>query len=152
MIADGIGSRIKQARSDAGLKIRPFVAALDKACTFSTVRRWEDSEDGRSAPTLFYALRICEVCGVSLDWLMYGDSEGCYPTTGVCGVSVAERIVNRREALNMTRTELARAIQASATKVRQWETGRCQPSLYYIDKLSTALQISVDELSGRSAR
>lgn len=148
MIASGIGDRIKQARCAAGLGVRPFASALDEACSSSTVRRWERAKNSCSAPTLFYALRICAVCKISLEWLMYGERGAALSATEATGREVAERLKRRREELGVSRKELAETISTSPTKVRQWECESCQPSLFYIDKLSAALDMSVDELVG----
>lgn len=151
MIAEGLNGRLKQARCAAGYGRRRFARALDEACSAVTVARWE--ADGMPpTPTLYYLERICEVCGVTLDWLMYGDdtaqyTAALYPDTATDGGSIGERIKARRCTLSLNKAQLAEIIGAQPPKVYQWERGICKPTLYYIDKLCEALEISADELT-----
>lgn len=149
MIADGMNDRIKRARVSAGYGRRRFARAIDAACSPQTVLRWEQ-EGTQSLPTLYYAMRICDVCGVTLDWLMYGDDITGYTgryTADVRGSSIGQRIRHRREALGMTQTELAATIGSLQPKIYQWEREICQPTLYYIDKLCAALSVSADAIT-----
>lgn len=149
MIADGMNDRIKRARVAAGYGRRRFARAIDAACSPQTVFRWEQ-EGTQSLPTLYYAMRICDVCGVTLDWLMYGDEITEYTgryTADVRGSSIGQRIRHRRGTLGMTQAELAAIIGSSQSKIYQWEREMCQPTLYYIDRLCAALRVSADAMT-----
>lgn len=151
MIADGMNRRINAARRATGLGLRGFARALDESCGAATVQRWESDAIG-STPTVYYAMRICDICGVTLDWLMYGDDPDAFtgarfPGARTQGETIGERIRYRREATRMTRSDVAGLIDALPPNIYQWETGMCKPSLYYIDRLCGALTISADELT-----
>lgn len=59
------------------------------------------------------------------------------------------RIKELRKNYNLTQLELARKIGVNQTNIYDWEKGRTEPSICYLDKLATAFDVSVDYLIGR---
>lgn len=62
-----LGTRIRQGRARAGLSIRDLGVLLGVA--HATVGHWET---GRHAPSVEKLLRIAEVTGVDIAWLVSG--------------------------------------------------------------------------------
>ena len=60
--------------------------------------------------------------------------------------NVGNKIAQRRKELGMTQAALAEKLQVTNKAVSKWETGEGYPDITLIKKLSTLLQISVDEL------
>jgi transcriptional regulator with XRE-family HTH domain len=70
---------------------------------------------------------------------------GChYPVTMFNG----ERMRSRREALGLTRAELARKIEESESRLGQWERAEHSPRDTAIVKIAKALSVSADYLLG----
>lgn len=57
-----------------------------------------------------------------------------------------ERLRALRESRGMSLAALGRACDASGQLVGQWEAGKCRPGFVALDKLATALGVSLDEL------
>jgi transcriptional regulator with XRE-family HTH domain len=60
--------------------------------------------------------------------------------------NVGEKIAQRRKELGMTQAVLAEKLQVTNKAVSKWETGEGYPDITLIKKLSSFLEISVDEL------
>lgn len=60
--------------------------------------------------------------------------------------NVGDKIALRRKELGMTQAALAEKLQVTNKAVSKWETGEGYPDITLIKKLSSLLQISVDEL------
>jgi transcriptional regulator with XRE-family HTH domain len=60
--------------------------------------------------------------------------------------AIATRVLAAREARGMTQEKLAEAIERSVETVSLIERGRVLPTLDTLDKLSTALQLSIQDL------
>lgn len=61
-----------------------------------------------------------------------------------------ERLVERRKLMGFTQEELARELGVTSVTVSRYERGEFDPNPAIMDKLSTALQTSVDYLIGLS--
>lgn len=61
-----------------------------------------------------------------------------------------ERMVARREALKISRKELADMLKTSETQIWRYETGKNDPTVAIALKLSDALSVSIDWLVGLS--
>jgi len=65
-----IGSRIKSIRKEKGLTLKEFGKIID--APFSAVSNWEN---GRNKPNNERLKKIAELGGISVDELLYGDSQ-----------------------------------------------------------------------------
>lgn len=63
-------------------------------------------------------------------------------------MEIGKAITRYRKQKNLKQSELASLIDAHQTQVARWETGRSQPRQEYIDKICSALEITVDQLMG----
>lgn len=59
-----------------------------------------------------------------------------------------EHLIRIRESKGITSAELARRAYMERSNIARLETGRQNPSLYILKKLSVALKISLKELIG----
>ena len=59
------------------------------------------------------------------------------------------RILELREELNLTQTEIAEAINTSRTNIGRWEKGLNEPTASQLIKLAVFFECSVDYLLGR---
>ena len=59
-----------------------------------------------------------------------------------------DRLENIRRERNLKQTEVAEAMEVSASKYRRWEDGRGEPSLSELKRLASFLGVSVSELMG----
>jgi transcriptional regulator with XRE-family HTH domain len=64
--------------------------------------------------------------------------------------TVGERLQRLREALGLTQEQLGRAAGVPPTSLRNYEQNRRQPRLDAAVKLADVLDISLDELAGRT--
>ena len=64
--------------------------------------------------------------------------------------SLRERLVFRRNRLNMTQTDLARESGVSARSISDYENGKSDPGLEHLQKISTALGVTVGWLIGEN--
>ena len=60
------------------------------------------------------------------------------------------RIKERREALGLTRVQVADSLDVTKVAVRKWETGRAMPSADKLPALADLLNCSIDALYGRA--
>lgn len=60
--------------------------------------------------------------------------------------SVGSRIKKEREAANVTQAELAKRIDVASSMIGQWENSNRNPKPATLEKIATALNISVDRL------
>jgi|WetSurMetagenome_2_1015567.scaffolds.fasta_scaffold1112938_2 HTH-type transcriptional regulator, cell division transcriptional repressor len=58
------------------------------------------------------------------------------------------RIYFARVALDMTQGELAAKLHVSRTTIKNWESGKCRPSLYGTASVARVLGVTVAELEG----
>jgi len=65
--------------------------------------------------------------------------------------SVVSIISTRRKALGLTQQALADQLHISNKSISKWETGEGLPDISILKELATALQISVDELLGKTS-
>lgn len=59
---------------------------------------------------------------------------------------IKDIIAERRKSLDMTQEQLGAAIGVSGKVISKWETGRSLPSLEYVQPLSQALGVGVQQL------
>lgn len=64
--------------------------------------------------------------------------------------SFSERLKELRKKNNLTQQELADKVGTNRVNVTKWETGRTEPTLENIVKLSKILDTTTDELLGRN--
>jgi len=64
--------------------------------------------------------------------------------------SFSERLKELRKRNNLTQQELADKVGTNRVNVTKWETGRTEPTLENIVKLSKILDTTTDELLGRN--
>lgn len=60
------------------------------------------------------------------------------------GLDLGQLIRERREAFDMTRSELAVDVGVQPANVRAWEDGTCLPDLIRFGRLCTALALCAD--------
>jgi len=63
---------------------------------------------------------------------------------GVMVLSIAERIKEERERAGLTQEELAAKARVSPVTISVWENGKRTPKIASLQKLATALDVSVD--------
>lgn len=61
-------------------------------------------------------------------------------------VEIGRRIAERREAVSMTRAELARQIHVDPSRLLRIERGLEQPTIVQVAMLATALRCGMDDL------
>ena len=54
-----------------------------------------------------------------------------------------------RLKLGYTQKEFAEKIKLDAHNIGDWERGKCEPSLFWIEKISDTFNVSIDYLLGR---
>jgi len=62
----------------------------------------------------------------------------------------SKRLQERRDALDLSQEELAKAAKLQATAISHFETGARKPSFDNLRKLADALETTVDYLMGRT--
>lgn len=62
------------------------------------------------------------------------------------GMEVSKAITRYRKQKNLTQADLAGLLDVHQTQVARWETGRSQPRQEYVDKICSALEISLEQL------
>jgi transcriptional regulator with XRE-family HTH domain len=62
-------------------------------------------------------------------------------------MSIGKTIARYRKLRDLTQTELAAKINVHQTQIAHWETERAKPRKEYLQKLSEALEINVDDLA-----
>ena len=55
-------------------------------------------------------------------------------------------IARYRKQKNLTQADLADMLDVHQTQIARWETGRSQPRQEYIEKICSALEITLDQL------
>ena len=68
------------------------------------------------------------------------DADGNYPAVEYARVSLARKLILRREAAGVTQADLARASQLRVETLCRIESGKVTPTLGSIQKLDRALQ------------
>ena len=63
-----------------------------------------------------------------------------------------EMLIKRRREVGQTQDDLADKLGVSRQSVSKWENGECMPDSEKLIKLSEVLDISLDELTGRTER
>ena len=63
-----------------------------------------------------------------------------------------EMLIKRRKEVGQTQDDLADKLGVSRQSVSKWENGECMPDSEKLIKLSDVLDISLDELTGRTER
>ena len=66
--------------------------------------------------------------------------------------SVSDRIRDCREALGMSKTDLAKKTELTISAISQFESGERSPSLESLRSLADALGVTVDYLMGREEK
>ena len=64
-------------------------------------------------------------------------------------MSVSERIKKRRDKLEMTQTQLAKAAQLTPAAISQFESGARKPAFDTLSSLADALKVTTDYLLGK---
>ena len=76
----------------------------------------------------------------------------CLPPIVWIDMSVfAERLRLLREKRQMTQTRLAAHLEVNPRVYNRWERGTAIPQFYTVMRIADILQVSLDELAGRSA-
>jgi transcriptional regulator with XRE-family HTH domain len=70
-MAKAIGKRLQQFREALGLKQKEAAELADV-----TESHWSEFERGKRRITINTAIRLCEDCGLSLDWIYFGRMAG----------------------------------------------------------------------------
>ena len=63
---------------------------------------------------------------------------------------IGEAIKNYRRKMDMTQREFAKKLGVYQPMVADWESGRKEPKLFYAICIADMLNISLDELVGRT--
>ena len=106
-------------------------------------------ERGKSLPSWYYAVRLADVFGMSVDELWRGQApQKC---AHINAETTGKRIKEHRSLLNMTQTQLGEMTGVHYITVLGWEADSSQPTLENIDRLCSALNVSMDELAGRGS-
>ena len=146
MLIENPGLKIKRLRLEYGWSKYALASKLDAACTSGCVLKWER---GKSLPSWYYAVRLADVFGMSVDELWRGQApQKC---THINAETTGRRIKAHRCLLNMTQSQLGEMIGAHYITVLAWEADRSQPTLENVDRLCSALNVSMDELAGRES-
>lgn len=74
-----------------------------------------------------------------------------FPVTWVDMSAFAERLRLLREARHMTQTRLATLLEVDPRVYNRWERGTAAPQFDTVVRIADLLQVSLDELAGRSA-
>lgn len=61
-------------------------------------------------------------------------------------MDAGKAITRYRKQRNLTQAELAGLLDVHQTQIARWETGRSQPRQEYVEKICSALEITVDQL------
>ena len=147
MLIENPGLKIKRLRLENGWSKYALAAKLDAACTSGCVLKWER---GQSVPSWYYAVRLADVFGMSVDELWRGQApQKC--THINAETTTGRRIKAHRCLLNMTQTQLGEMTGAHYITVLAWEADRSQPTLENVDRLCSALDVSMGELAGRGS-
>ena len=147
MLIENPGLKIKRLRLENGWSKYALAAKLDAACTSGCVLKWER---GESVPSWYYAVRLADVFGMSVDELWRGQApQKC--THINAETTTGRRIKAHRSLLNMTQTQLGEMTGVHYITVLGWEADSSQPTLENIDRLCSALNVSMDELAGRGS-
>ena len=64
----------------------------------------------------------------------------------ICDMSVGKAIARYRKKKAMTQMDLASAMNVHQSQIARWETGRSFPRKEYLEELSDALDVSVEQL------
>lgn len=67
-------------------------------------------------------------------------------------MTFSETLIKRRKEVGQTQDDLADKLGVSRQSVSKWENGECMPDSEKLIKLSDVLDISLDELTGRTER
>ena len=146
MLIENPGLKIKRLRLENGWSKYALAAKLDAACTSGCVLKWER---GQSMPSWYYAMRLADVFGMSVDELWRGQApQKC---THINAETTGKRIKAHRSLLNMTQTQLGEMTGVHYITVLGWEADSSQPTLENIDRLCSALNVSMDEIAGRES-
>lgn len=147
MLIENPGLKIKRLRLERGLSKYALASKLDAACTSHCVLIWER---GQSIPSWYYAVRIADAFGMSVDDFWRGQApQKC---THIKAETTGKRIKAHRDLRNITQKQLSEMIGVHYKSVLDWEAGYIQPSLENMDRLCTALNVSMDELAGKEHR
>ena len=147
MLIENPGLKIKLLRLENGWSKYALASKLDAACTSGCVLKWER---GQSVPSWYYAVRLADVFGMSVDELWRGQApQKC--THINAETTTGRRIKAHRCLLNMTQSQLGDMIGAHYITVLAWEADRSQPTREGVDRLCSALNVSMDELAGRGS-
>lgn len=147
MLIENPGLKIKRLRLENGWSKYALAAKLDAACTSGCVLKWEQ---GQSVPSWYYAVRLADVFGMSVDELWRGQApQKCVHI--IAETTTGRRIKAHRSLLNMTQTQLGEMTGVHYITVLGWEADSSQPTLENIDRLCSALNVSMDELAGRGS-
>ena len=144
MLIENPGFKIKRLRLERGWAKHALAVKLDVACTGSCVLKWER---GKSLPSWYYAVRLADAFGMSVDelWREQAPRECIHIKAETTG----KRIKAHRNLRNITQTQLGEMIGVHYLTILNWEADGSQPSLENIDRLCTALNVSMDELAGK---
>lgn len=146
MLIENPGLKIKRLRLEHGWAKYALAVKLDAACTSGCVLKWER---GKSLPSWYYAVRLADAFGMSVDelWREQAPQECIHIKAETTG----KRIKAHRNLRNLTQNKLGEMIGAHYLTVLAWEADRSQPTLENVDRLCSALNVSMDELAGRGS-
>ena len=130
----GIGKRIKQKASEAGLNLKTVAKEADIPYTtlYSIVKR--DSE--RVDPSTL--TKIAEALNVSMLKLATGEE------------SFGDRLKRIREQKNFSVEKLSEQTKISETAIQMYESGEIEPGVEITKNLAETLDITIEELTGKS--
>ena len=64
----------------------------------------------------------------------------------ICDMSIGKAIARYRKQKTMTQMDLASVLNVHQSQIARWETGRSLPRKEYMEGLSEALEVSVEQL------
>jgi transcriptional regulator with XRE-family HTH domain len=64
----------------------------------------------------------------------------------ICDMSVGKAIARYRKKKAMTQMDLASTLNVHQSQIARWETGRSLPRKEYLEELSEALEVTVEQL------
>ena len=75
-----------------------------------------------------------------------------HPIPSLDMASLPERLKQLREARSLTQTRVAELLGVSLRVYHRWESGRASPHFDTVVKIADVLQVSLDELAGRTEK
>ena len=145
MWGGGFVNRIKEARKRAGMKQADLCALL--GVSQGALSGWEN---GRFDPGASVWLRLAQILGVSLEYLMGGEApEGAAPASAP-RVAFRVELKRLREAAGLSQQKFADLFGVSQSAVGLWEGGKREPPFRVLCQMADFFAVSTDQLLGHA--